>query len=103
MYGATARTTAQLGRVGHDLDGFGRVVGRDPADPEGARSAQSDRSPAHQCTSGAGCDHLPLAHRLPVEPVARALSRRELGASHLPALGAPGGLRADLGGARRAL
>src|SRR5262245_931646 len=50
----------------------------------------------------ASAHHLPDAQRLPVEPAARALPRRQLGASHVPPLGARRRVRADLGGARQA-
>src|SRR5215210_5938145 len=45
--------------------------------------------------------HLPIAHRLPVEPPAQGVPRRLLGASHLPAVGRTRGARVDLGGIGR--
>lgn len=51
----------------------------------------------------AQCDPVPAEERLPMEPFARALSRRQLSASHLPALGAPGPVRTHLGRAGRAV
>src|SRR4051794_15957117 len=65
------------------------------------RSTQEHRSEAHRPAGRPGRYHLPIAYRLPVEPPARGVPRRLLGASHLPAVGRTRGAGADLGGIGR--